>query len=272
MDSYAVIGNPIAHSLSPRIHRLFAEQTGETLEYRAILSPVDKFIDGVEAFRRASGRGLNVTLPFKEQAWEYVTRSSARADRVRAANLICFDVQGQIFGDSTDGVGLVRDLHANGMQIREKRVLLVGAGGAVRSVLGSLLDEQPATVTIVNRTRSRAEQLVGLFPEATGLLNTRSFNELAGNIFDLVINGTSAGLVGSSLPLPGGLLAPGACCYDMTYGPAADCFLDWAGKNGAANASDGRGMLVEQAAESFYLWRGIRPQTQPVMKALRSGG
>ena len=270
MDNYAVIGNPVAHSLSPCIHGLFAAHTGEALSYGAILSRTDEFCANAEAFRQAGGRGLNVTLPFKEQAWEYVNDSSARADRVRAVNLIRFDGTDRVFGDSTDGVGLLRDLLGKGVEIRQKRVLMVGAGGAIRSVLGSLLEAGPATVTIVNRTRSRAEQLLDLFPEAGGgVLNTQGFDELADTAYDLVINGTSAGLAGQALPLPDGILAPGACCYDMVYGKPAQIFLDWAATNGAAIRCDGLGMLVEQAAESFYLWRGTYPQTQPVLDALR---
>ena len=268
MDNYAVIGNPIAHSLSPRIHALFAAQTGQTLDYGTILSTTEEFAASVEAFRQEGGRGLNVTLPFKEQAWEYVNDSSAGADRVRAVNTIRFEADGRVFGDSTDGVGLVRDLGGNGVAIRQKRVLLVGAGGAVRSVLGNLLDEQPASVTIINRTRSRAEQLLELFPGAAGVIAVRNLEESSGP-YDLVINGTSAGLAGQSLPLPAGILAPGACCYDMAYGKAARPFLDWAAGNGAATHCDGLGMLVEQAAESFHIWRGIRPETQPVINALR---
>ena len=269
MDNYAVIGNPIAHSLSPRIHGLFAAQTGQAINYRTLFSPLGEFNATVETFRQAGGRGLNVTLPFKEQAWEYVDDRSARADRVRAVNTIRFDGSGRVFGDSTDGTGLVRDLAGNGVQIRQQRVLLVGAGGAVRSVLGSLIDEQPAAMTIINRTRSRAHQLLELFPEARGMLSAQGFDEPAGGPYDLVINGTSAGLTGQSLPLADSILAPGACCYDMAYGAAAQVFLDWAANNGATPCCDGLGMLVEQAAESFYLWRGIRPQTRPVIDALR---
>ena len=269
MDSYAVIGNPIAHSLSPRIHGLFAEQTGEELTYRAILSHPGEFTADVEAFRRAGGLGLNVTLPFKEQAWEYAVHSSARADRARAANLIRFDADGRVYGDSTDGAGLVRDLGANGVRIIGKHILMVGAGGAVRSVIGNLLDEQPAGVTIINRTRSRALALLELFPEAGAILSAQGFDEPAAGPYDLVINGASAGLAGQALSLPDVILAPGACCYDMVYGQAARVFLDWAAANGAAKCLDGLGMLVEQAAESFHIWRGVRPDTQPVINALR---
>ena len=269
MNNYAVIGNPIAHSLSPRIHAQFAAQTGAALAYRAILSTPEEFTATVEAFRQAGGLGLNVTLPFKEQAWEYATHSSARADRARAVNTIRFDAAGQVFGDSTDGVGLLRDLSANGVEIRHKRVLLAGAGGAVRSVLGNLLDEQPASVTIINRTVSRALQLLELFPEAGAILSAQGFDEPAAGPYDLVINGASAGLAGQRLPLPDGILAQDACCYDMSYGKAAQPFLDWAAANGAAKRLDGLGMLVEQAAESFHIWRGIHPETQPVINALR---
>ena len=269
MDNYAVIGNPIAHSLSPRIHAQFAAQTGQALDYGAILSTPEEFTAAVDAFRQAGGRGLNVTLPFKEQAWEYAGERSARAERVKAVNTLRFDGPGPVFGDSTDGVGLVRDLTGNGVEIRRKNILLVGAGGAVRSVLGNILDEQPATVTIINRTVPRAQRLLELFPEAAGALTARGFDDPAGGPYDLVINGASAGLAGQTLPLPGGILAQGACCYDMVYGKAAEMFLDWAAANGAALRRDGLGMLVEQAAESFYLWRGIRPETQPVIAALR---
>ena len=269
MDHYAVIGNPIAHSLSPRIHALFAAQTGARLTYRALLSHPDRFVSDVDAFRRASGCGLNITLPFKEQAWEYATRSSTRAQRARAANLLRFDADGQVYGDSTDGAGLLRALSGNGVQVQSKRILMVGAGGAVRSVLGNLLDEQPAAVTIINRTRARAAALLELFPEAAGILVAQGFDEPVAGPYDLVINGASAGLAGQALPLPDGILAAGACCHDMVYGEAARTFLDWAARNGAAVACDGLGMLVEQAAESFCVWRGIRPETQPVIEALR---
>ena len=163
----------------------------------------------------------------------------------------------------------MRDLGANGVRVAGKRILLVGAGGAARSVLGNLLDEQPAGVTVINRTRARAVALLELFPEAGGILSAQGFDEAAAGPYDLVINGASAGLAGQALPLPDGVLAPGACCYDMVYGKAARVFLDWAAGNGAATCLDGLGMLVEQAAESFHIWRGVRPETQPVIDALR---
>ena len=260
-DNYCVIGNPIAHSKSPRIHALFAQQTSQLLTYQAVLSQPDAFLSTVEAFRQAGGKGLNVTLPFKEQAWEYVNNSTDRADRARAVNFIRFDEGGRIYGDSTDGIGLIRDLANNRIEIANKRILIIGAGGAVRSVLGNLIDEGPDEITIVNRTPAKAGELVELFPEARGLLHTGGFDGLANGRYDLVINGASAGLAGHRLPLADGILAVGGCCYDMTYGKAADFFLDWAEANGAQKACDGLGMLLEQAAESFYLWRGIRPET-----------
>ena len=269
MDNYAVIGNPIAHSLSPRIHELFATQTGARLSYRAILSHSDSFVSDVDAFRRAGGRGLNITLPFKEQAWEYATHGSDRARRAQAANLLRFEVDEQVYGDSTDGAGLLRDFSAHGVQVRGKRILIVGAGGAVRSVLGNLLDEQPAGVTIINRTPARALALLELFPEVGDILAAQGFDEPVAGPYDLVINGAAAGLAGQPLLLPDGILAPDACCYDMVYGAAARTFLSWAEHNGAAMSCDGLGMLVEQAAESFWLWRGIRPDTRPVIETLR---
>lgn len=165
----------------------------------------------------------------------------------------------------------MRDLGANGMPVRHKRILLVGAGGAVRSVLGNLLDERPAGVTIINRTPARAQALLELFPEAGGILSAQGFDEPVAGPYNLVINGASAGLAGETLPLPDGILAPDACCYDMVYGKAAQAFLGWAMDNGAAILCDGLGMLVEQAAESFHIWRGIRPETRPVIDILKSG-
>lgn len=269
-DDYGVVGNPVGHSLSPRIHGLFAAQTGRSLRYQAILSPLDAFAATVEAFRRRGGRGLNVTLPFKEEAWEYADERTARADRVKAVNLLRFDGPGRVHGDSTDGAGLLRDLANHGIEIGNRRVLLLGAGGAVRSVLGDLLDQAPAAVDVANRTPSRAERLVASFPRFREALSVRDVEQPVDAPYDLVINGTAAGLVGERPPLPDGALAPGGCCYDLAYGAAAAPFLEWAAAAGAAVACDGLGMLVEQAAESFYLWCGARPRTAPVLAALKS--
>ncbi len=266
-DQYCVIGNPIAHSKSPQIHALFSKQTAQSLNYQRLFSELDAFCDTVEGFRLSGGRGLNVTTPFKEQAWRYVNDCTDRANRVKAVNVISFDEDERGFGDSTDGVGLVRDLANNHIDIRNKRLLLLGAGGAVRSVLGHLMDERPRAMTIVNRTRERAQAVAAAFPQASA--HVCGFDELPANQFDLIINGTSAGLRAEPLPLPDGILSTDGCCYDMSYGEGARLFLDWARKNNALMCCDGLGMLVEQAAESFYLWRGIMPETRPVIAQLR---
>ena len=268
VDSYGVIGNPVAHSLSPFIHACFAEQTSQALDYQPVFSAEDGFIATVVAFRQAGGRGLNVTLPFKPQAWDYADVTTPRADRAGAVNCLRFTDSGPVHGDSTDGAGLLRDLADKGLVVKGKRVLALGAGGAVRSVLGELLDERPAALTIANRTRARALRLLELFPQERQLLTVRDFHELERGHYELVINGTSAGLTGAFCPLPDGILAPAACCYDMAYRAAAQPFLDWARRSGARRAHDGLGMLVQQAAESFYLWRGIWPEVAPVLAAV----
>ena len=269
-DNYGVIGNPVAHSLSPLIHARFAEQTSQALSYQAVFSAKDEFVATVAAFRRAGGRGLNVTLPFKQQAWDYADVTTPGADRAGAVNTLRFTGDGAAHGDSTDGAGLMRDLGNKRLAVKDRRVLALGAGGAVRSVLGNLLDERPVALTIANRTRARATQLLELFPQAGHLLAVRDFHELERGAYELVINGVSAGLTGEALKLPDGILAPGACCYDMAYGKAAQPFLSWAAANGASRACDGLGMLVEQAAESFYLWRGVRPDVASVLAELEN--
>jgi len=267
-DHYCVIGNPVAHSKSPQIHSLFSEQTAQPLSYQRLFSALDAFSATAEGFRASGGRGLNVTLPFKEQAWHYANNRTDRANRVRAVNLIRFDEENRIFGDSTDGIGLVRDLANNRIAVANTRLLLLGAGGAVRSVLGHLIDEDPRAITIVNRTREKAEELAASSRQSKTRFHVCDFDELSGHQFDLVINGTSAGLSRNRLPLPDGILAGGACCYDMAYGKGAHRFLHWADRNNAMICCDGLGMLVEQAAESFYLWRGVMPETKPVIEQL----
>ena len=269
MDRYAVFGNPIAHSKSPLIHRMFAEQTGQRMRYERIEAPLEGFGEAVAAFRKAGGRGANVTVPFKEQAWQLAERHSDRAARARAVNTLVFD--GRIYGDNTDGVGLVRDLTVNhGQPITGRNVLVLGAGGAARGVLPSLAAEAPAALVLANRTPDRAEalaaELADLFPVAAS-----SFGALPGRHFDLVVNATSAGLRGEVPPLPQDLLGEGAACYDLVYSDRPTPFVEWARAHGAALAVDGLGMLVEQAAESFFLWRGVRPDTAPVVAALRPG-
>jgi shikimate dehydrogenase len=264
-DQYAVIGNPVAHSKSPWIHAEFARQTRQDLDYGRIEAPLDGFARAVDAFRAAGGRGANVTLPFKAEACRYATHLTARARAAQAVNTLRFEAA-DVLGDNTDGVGLVTDLERNlERAIEGKRVLLMGAGGAARGVVQPILERRPALLRIANRTAHRAQQLAGQFPNVRG----GSFQELAGAAFDLLINATSAGLAGEAPPLPPGVFAAGALGYDMVYGRDTP-FLALARAAGAA-ACDGSGMLVEQAAESFLLWRGVRPDTAPVLAALRKG-
>lgn len=266
-DRYAVIGNPIAHSKSPRIHAAFARQTGQNLDYQAILAPLDGFAAAVAEFADAGGRGMNVTLPFKLEAFELASRQTDRAVAARAVNTLTFG-DGGILGDNTDGAGLVADLAFNlACPVSGKRLLLIGAGGAARGVILPLLGQSPASLTIANRTVSHARALCQAFPAHRGL-RARSFTELAGRQFDLVINATSASLAGQAPEIPPGLYAPDATAYDMMYGMGLTPFLAAAKIQGAGRLVDGIGMLVEQAAESFLLWRGVRPDTRPVLAEL----
>jgi shikimate dehydrogenase len=269
VDRYAVVGNPIGHSKSPRIHALFAAQTGQRLRYDALLAPLDGFADTLEKFHEEGGRGLNVTLPFKEAAWRWVDQRSDRAQLAGAVNTIVLGPGSERFGDNTDGVGLVRDLRENlGVDLRGRRLLLLGAGGAAHGVIGPLLAEEPAALLVANRTVSRARELADVFAPC-GPVGACGFADLQGH-FDLLINATSAGLRGEVPPLPGGLVGAESSCYDMLYADEPTPFVRWAGEQGATLAADGLGMLVEQAAESFHLWRGVRPATQPVIAALRA--
>lgn len=264
-DRYAVIGNPIAHSKSPRIHALFAAQSGQEMSYEAVLGPRDGFAATVAAFVAAGGRGMNVTVPFKEEAFRLADRLTERAEAAGAVNTLAFAADG-ILGDNTDGAGLVRDISANlGYRLAGCRLLLLGAGGAARGVILPLLGEKPAALVIANRTADKARQLAAAFPGTEGC----GFDGLAGRCFDLVVNATSAGLADAELPLPDGVFAPGGLAYDMVYGKDTP-FLRQARAAGVRTA-DGLGMLVEQAAEAFCVWRGIRPDTAPVLAALRNG-
>ncbi|MDP3420202.1 MAG: shikimate dehydrogenase, partial [Thiobacillus sp.] len=254
-DRYAVFGHPIAHSKSPQIHATFARQTGQDMTYEAILAPKDGFADSVAAFIAAGGRGANVTVPFKEDAFRLAGRLSPRAERAGAVNTLRFDADG-ILGDNTDGAGLVADLTRNlGCVLAGKRVLLLGAGGAARGVIDPLLDQQPAEVVIANRTVSRAQDVAALFGRG---VSASGFDALD-TPFDLIINATAASLVGELPPLSPRVFTPATLAYDMMYGRDTPV-LDFARSLGAVTA-DGLGMLVEQAAEAFYLWRGVRPDT-----------
>ncbi|MGQ0512124.1 MAG: shikimate dehydrogenase [Betaproteobacteria bacterium] len=263
-DRYAVIGNPVAHSKSPWIHAEFARATGQYIDYGRIEAPLEAFARTVAAFRAAGGRGCNVTLPFKAEAFALATGPTPRARAARAANTLRFEGE-ELLADNTDGAGLVNDLERNLRRpIAGRRVLLMGAGGAAQGVIGPLLEAKPAMLAVANRTAQRATELAARFNGVTG----GSYAEVAGKSFDLLVNATSAGLSDQMAPLPGGVFAPGALAYDMVYGRDTP-FLRAARAAGAA-ASDGLGMLVEQAAESFYFWRGVRPETGAVLAALRA--
>lgn len=267
-DNYCVMGNPISHSKSPQIHHAFAEQTGENIYYQSILVNKGGFPEALAQFQRAGGKGLNITIPFKGDAWAAVDQRTARAEQARAVNTIWFAEDGARHGDTTDGIGLVRDLLHHQVDIENSDILVIGAGGAVRGLLGPLGEASPARIMLVNRTAAKAESLITQFAEYKNL-GCCDFEALATETFDIVINGTSASLQGELPPLPDTLLKTNACCYDMVYGESDTIFVQWARKHGAKIALDGLGMLVEQAAESFHIWRGVRPETEPVIEMLR---
>lgn len=273
-DRYCVIGNPIGHSKSPRIHALFAAQAGQDMRYEAVLAPIDGFAATIEGFIHGAGgpaRGANVTVPFKEEAFRLATQRTSRAEAAGAVNTLSFD-NGNIIGDNTDGAGLVRDLgHNLGCEISARRILLLGAGGAARGVILPLLLESPAELVIANRTEETAIRLAQEFARLPGCAVTvkpdgTGLGGLAGRAFDLVINATSAGLSGAALPLAAEVFAPGCMAYEMVYGRETP-FMAQARAAGA-RVADGLGMLVEQAAEAFFVWRGVRPDTAPVLKEL----
>jgi shikimate dehydrogenase len=269
MDKYAVIGNPIEHSRSPQIHGAFAEQTGEAVEYGRILGSLDDFPSDVRRFLAEGGLGLNVTVPFKEQAWRLADELSPGAHAAGAVNTLIRLENNQLRGDNTDGTGLVRDLTVNqGFRLQGKRLLILGAGGAVRGVIRPLLEQQPKRLIIANRTASKAYTLASGVA-AHGQVAGCGLDELEGMQFDLIINATAAGLAGEVPDIPGSALAKGGWCYDMLYSNQATAFQTWGYEHKAARALDGLGMLVEQAAESFRLWRGILPETAEVIAMLR---
>jgi len=272
-DLYAVVGHPISHSKSPRIHSLFARQTGEPVEYTAIQAPLDDFAGTVREFFARGGKGLNVTVPFKEQAWALAHSRTARAEKAGAANTLYCDSEGLLIADNTDGAGLVRDLVENHrVTLSAARILLLGAGGAVRGVLGPLLQQQPAALTIANRTLSRAEALLDLFaPDAGATRLSACGFDGPDQAWDIVINGTSASLQGELPPLSPNVIGSETVVYDMMYSVQTTIFNQWALDQGATRVFDGLGMLVEQAAESFRVWRGVSPETASVIAELRNG-
>ncbi|CAK0743379.1 Shikimate dehydrogenase (NADP(+)) [Gammaproteobacteria bacterium] len=267
MDQYAVMGNPVAHSKSPLIHTLFAEETGQSFTYTAIQVELGHFPETVNSFFASGGKGLNVTVPFKTETYALATIRSARATRAGAVNTLDLRKEG-LFGDNTDGIGLLRDLTQNiGISLKGIRILVLGAGGAARGILQPILEQKPSIVFIANRTPERAYQLTSTFSDL-GKIEGSALNTLAGKHFDLILNATRASLEGDGLLLPDGLLERGGGGYDLMYGKDTP-FLSWARKQGAGWVSDGLGMLVEQAAEAFFIWRGVHPSTAPVLEKIR---
>jgi shikimate dehydrogenase len=271
-DLYCVMGNPVEHSKSPWIHARFAELTGQRLSYGKRLIPMDGFAAAVRAFRAEGGKGCNVTVPFKFESPALATTLTPRAQLAQAANTLRFDGDA-VLGDNTDGVGLVNDIQGNaGVDLRGRDLLLVGAGGAAAGVLGPLIETTPRRIVVANRTQSRATALVrqhsALARQRGVELEAPELSQLHG-AFDVMINATASSLSGAAVPVPTSVLKPGALACDMMYGPAAQGFITWAGEHGAV-ARDGLGMLVEQAAESFLLWRGVRPPSAQVLAELRN--
>ncbi len=271
VSNYAVLGNPIKHSKSPRIHSLFAKQTGIALYYQSIEVPTDKFDEYVDLFASQGGLGLNITVPFKEEAYAFCTSLTQRAELCGSVNTIRFDNQLNSFGDTTDGQGFINDLRINHqINIQDKTVLILGAGGSVKAILEPLCGQQPGQIIIVNRTVSRAEELADKY---SGLANivASSYSDLIHGPFDLIINGTSLSLMGELPAIPESVINNNTCCYDLMYSDTGTgtVFMQWATELGAVKVMDGLGMLVEQAAESFLIWHGVKPDTASVINAIR---
>lgn len=268
MDKYAVFGNPIGQSKSPIIHTLFARQTSQAMTYTAELVPMDGFVAAADAFFVSGGRGCNITVPFKEQAYRYATQLTDRAKLAGAVNTLEKLDDGAILGDNTDGEGLVQDLLQNQVELSGKRILLVGAGGAARGVILPLLAQKPETIVITNRTTAKAQQLADIF-SIYGSVSACRLDEANEPEFDVIINSTSASLNGQLPGLSDSLIKAQMTCYDMVYGSDVTIFNQWARELGAGKVLDGLGMLVGQAAESFMLWRGQRPDAKQVQRELR---
>ena len=269
VSNYAVIGNPIKHSKSPQIHSLFAKQTGIALHYQSIEVPTDKFDEYVDLFASQGGLGLNITVPFKEEAHSYCTSLTQRAELCGSVNTIRFDELLNSFGDTTDGQGFINDLRINHqINIKDKAVLILGAGGSVKAILEPLCEQHVAQITIANRTVSRAEELADKF-SGLGNITACSYSDLTTQSFDLIVNGTSLSLIGELPVIPESVINNNTCCYDLMYSDTATVFMQWANELGAAKVMDGLGMLVEQAAESFLIWHGVKPETDSVINALR---
>lgn len=268
IDTYAVFGHPITHSKSPRIQQLFAKQTAQVMQYDAQDVPAESFTTAVDSFFAAGGKGLNCTVPLKELAWQYADHLSERALLAKAVNTLARQADDSIFGDNTDGIGLLTDLTVNhGISLNGANILILGAGGATRGIVPVLLEQQPATVVIANRTVEKARAIADDFA-TLGPLQGCDYISLQGRQFDLILNATSASLSGQLPPLPAALLASKGSCYDLAYANQPTAFVQWGIAHHAYRSLDGLGMLVEQAAEAFYVWRGIRPETSAVIRLL----
>lgn len=270
IDRYAVMGNPISHSKSPQIHQQFAKHTSQELTYEKIKVEPEDFITDVINFQKNNGKGLNITVPFKEDAFKLATELTERARRAGAVNTLTLKTSESFTGDNTDGVGLVRDLTINHQtELKNKDILILGAGGAVRGILEPFIQQKPARLVIANRTLERAQNLAKDFSDIFNI-EVFEFNQLKGQTFDIIINGTSASLSGELPPLPDNLLNADCTTYDMMYGKDDTPFMKWSKLNNASKTIDGLGMLVEQAAESFFCWRSVRPETTDVINSLRN--
>ncbi|CAH1559928.1 shikimate dehydrogenase [Vibrio owensii] len=267
IDRYAVFGNPIGHSKSPFIHTLFARQTNQSLVYTAESAPVDGFIDAATVFFAEGGKGCNITMPFKEDAYQFASRLTERAQLAGAVNTLKKLDDGEIIGDNTDGAGLVQDLLQHQVVLEGARILIIGAGGAARGVIKPLLDQKPTSLTITNRTFSKAQDLAELFVSHGPIVAKEM--ESIDEEYDVIINSTSASLSGELPAISSSIFADNSTSYDMIYGKGMTSFNLWARENGAAHAYDGLGMLVGQAAESFMLWRGLRPGAKQILRELR---
>ncbi|WP_199436645.1 shikimate dehydrogenase [Vibrio owensii] len=267
IDRYAVFGNPIGHSKSPFIHTLFARQTNQSLVYTAESAPVDGFIDAATVFFAEGGKGCNITMPFKEDAYQFASRLTERAQLAGAVNTLKKLDDGEIIGDNTDGAGLVQDLLQHQVVLEGARILIIGAGGAARGVIKPLLDQKPTSLTITNRTFSKAQDLAELFV-SHGPIVAKEMDDISDE-FDVIINSTSASLSGELPAISSSIFAANSTSYDMIYGQGTTSFNLWAKESGAAHAYDGLGMLVGQAAESFMLWRGLRPGAKQILRELR---
>ena len=269
-DGYAVFGQPIKHSKSPRIHQLFAEQTRQSIVYEAQEVSAEQFISSATAFFASGGKGLNCTVPLKELAWRFADRLTERAQLSKAVNTLALQRDGTILGDNTDGHGLITDLVTNhAVTLSGMRILILGAGGASRGIIAPILEQSPLSLTLANRTVEKAVNLADEF-KIKGLITGCGFDQLQPNTYDVIINATSASLTDEIPPIPKEILADNGYCYDLAYSNKPTAFVRWGLENNALKSLDGLGMLVEQAAEAFFIWRGVRPKTRPVIELLNS--